>query len=508
MLSNKLKLVNKDLTVYEKPLSKIAYVSEPYLMKDNRGKINAWSFLIYKVKKNTQGNILTGENILDIKDIKETIHDDIYIVYVMGLIDSPTYPRMSKPKKTTKKNVNKKNEINEIESAIVIGEAERNLKIRKKNYIHYSKFDLNKKNSFELINNSIDNAPVPEQFKAKFNYNFSKKLFIQLKRDGVSLICCYHPAFVNHKYNIIAYTRNRKLAVGFEDIKEQLLPFLKTKPGLFVIGEIYEHGMKHEMINSIHSKNVQGSLLKANIPYYVFDCFYTGLSKIKFEVGNVDIIFEAYNETIKFRNSVEMKTLDPSIEEYNKYIKKMEIVVDYFINLKKTLSNLEGGSEHLLFSQRKKILAKLEETKLVKLVNTWELVNQEELDYFNTLLDEDNTKYEGFIIRQDSAYKYSFGGEKRNPTSFKLKEFDDDEFEIVDYKTGQGNAKQTIMFKLKVGDKFFYTAMNLPDDEQLKLYKEVTKDFSKFKGKKLTVKYFGFTKDKIPRFPRGLRFRD
>lgn len=106
--------------------------------------------------------------------------------------------------------------------------------------------------------------------------------------------------------------------------------------------------------------------------------------------------------------------------------------------------------------------------------------------------------FEGVMIRNpDSVYE-----NKRSKGLLKLKNFLDDEFEIEDVKSGKD---KTVIFVCKIGKEYFEATMSGNKDENQKYLK----DSSLWEGKKLTVKYQTLTgKNKVPRFPVGLRIRN
>jgi len=116
--------------------------------------------------------------------------------------------------------------------------------------------------------------------------------------------------------------------------------------------------------------------------------------------------------------------------------------------------------------------------------------------------------YEGCMVRNmDGKYQY-----KRSYDLQKLKKFDDDEFRIVDVKVGtKGSmAGKAVFICEKYRDK-----QPIPEgktfDCKLKgnmdKLTEYANDPSLVIGKILTVKFQGYTKYGIPRFPVGERFR-
>lgn len=521
MLSNQLIILDAstDLKKEYRNLDSVCYVSDVYMMLSSTKRYWSWSYYI-EIEDKDGAPIDLKE-----KHMVGKFNNRTFLRFVSGMVGSKNYPRISEKKEVFLTNEGKKNENNQLLAAIVKGDAEKDKKARSKGYVKFG--EKIGPPTFEIINNNVLKVPVPEQFVSKFDNKFDEKVYAQIKRDGVSLVCCYHPDFKDQKYNVISYTRKRKLAVGFNDIKKELANVLKDYPGLFVIGELYKHGMKHENINSIHSKNIQGSLLKAGIPYYIFDCFYTEMSdkgKRTLNLEGIEEVVDKYNYIVDFENKRKLD-YELSLDESIKHIEYMTDVLENVVNSKNELLTFieEFTPIDLKFTQRQDILKSIipERSNILKHVHTFDVKNKEELDYLraNALTDE-GVEYEGFILRHNTQYKYSFGSEKRNTSSFKDKEFEDDEFKIIDYDTGEGDAEKMIRFRMttlgsdiikreNVTPGEFTTVMNINAEESEELFNDIEKNFKKkYLGKLITVRYQGLTKKGLPRFPRGLRFRD
>jgi DNA ligase 1 len=125
-----------------------------------------------------------------------------------------------------------------------------------------------------------------------------------------------------------------------------------------------------------------------------------------------------------------------------------------------------------------------------KLVTT-----QEELDIYNVELLKGG--FEGQIVRFDTPYE-----EKRSSNLLKRKEFQDEEFELIDIEEGQGNwegmAKTAIC--VATNGKRFGAGIAGTQEDNIKLLKEKDKYHS------VTVKYQALTPDGIPRFPIAIKF--
>jgi len=156
------------------------------------------------------------------------------------------------------------------------------------------------------------------------------------------------------------------------------------------------------------------------------------------------------------------------------------------------------------FSQRLTALANLNiDSPHIKLVETFLVTSVEELDLFYARWIEQG--YEGQMVRIDGRYE-----QKRSDTLLKRKEFKTEEFMISKIIEGIGNwagYAKAVEFML-------------PDDHRLdngerpKSGLRGNQDFAKallaradeMVGKTVTVRFFDYTPDGIPRFPVAIDF--
>jgi len=121
------------------------------------------------------------------------------------------------------------------------------------------------------------------------------------------------------------------------------------------------------------------------------------------------------------------------------------------------------------------------------------------IDYFNQWR---SGGYEGAMIRNASGLYAN----KRSYDLQKIKEFDDDEFEIIGIDEGRGKLAGHVgafICRTKDGKKF-HAKMS---GETVRL-KEYFENHELWTGKRLTVKFQGLTgSEKVPRFPVGIRIR-
>jgi ATP-dependent DNA ligase len=109
--------------------------------------------------------------------------------------------------------------------------------------------------------------------------------------------------------------------------------------------------------------------------------------------------------------------------------------------------------------------------------------------------------YEGIMLRNKSgAYKNA-----RSVDLQKYKEFFDDEYEVIDYKEGEGQEEGCVLWICKTPEgKIFNCRPRGTREDRMELFK----NGKQYIGKKLTVRFQELTDEKAPRFPVGIAFRD
>lgn len=144
-----------------------------------------------------------------------------------------------------------------------------------------------------------------------------------------------------------------------------------------------------------------------------------------------------------------------------------------------------------------------ENTKSTSLCKNVETIKVDKLEDVKTYHDEFvQAGYEGIMVRDlNGPYEIN----KRSKYLQKYKELDDDEFEIIGFHEGTGDEKGAVIWdcKTKEGNSFAARPKGTFESRQ-KLFQDGTK----YIGKKLTVKYQGYTVDNVPRFPTGKGIRD
>jgi ATP-dependent DNA ligase len=136
----------------------------------------------------------------------------------------------------------------------------------------------------------------------------------------------------------------------------------------------------------------------------------------------------------------------------------------------------------------------------IKKVETVECKNKDDIVKYHKIFTNDY--FEGSIIRNaNGIYKCKY----RSFDLLKYKDFDDGEFEIIDYtfeKDVSGKDKKMIVWICKTANNKSFNVQSKGTKEiRAKLYENA----KKYIGKKLWVQYFGLTNEGIPRFPKTMR---
>lgn len=163
------------------------------------------------------------------------------------------------------------------------------------------------------------------------------------------------------------------------------------------------------------------------------------------------------------------------------------------------------GDETRNFSDRALLIEQLsckfnlEESSCIQIVPTHKHLNEKNL---NDSYDEFMFNgYEGQMIRLDEPYEF-----KRSATLLKRKDFQDDEYLIVDICEGKGNKAGIAGYAIlqREDGKQFHSNIK----GQYDFLEDLLKNRKKYIGTYGTCMYFNLTPDGIPRFPYLIRLRD
>ena len=135
----------------------------------------------------------------------------------------------------------------------------------------------------------------------------------------------------------------------------------------------------------------------------------------------------------------------------------------------------------------------------------WEVTTRSAKDEANvlslhqTFVDEG---FEGAIIRTEAgAYREDY----RSPDLLKVKQWEDDEFRILDCVSGKGKFENQPIFSCQTreGKRFEVVPKGTAEERY-----EMLQNSRELLGQFLKVQYLGFTEDGKPRCARGIAIRD
>ena len=242
---------------------------------------------------------------------------------------------------------------------------------------------------------------------------------------------------------------------------------------------------------------------RTGIKFENFDLLRSQLKPMLETLGkNVYLDGELYTNKIPFqeisgyvRKSKEHATPE-DIEKIN--------LIEYHIYDIVTLNNPD-----LTFEERMKKLILLEKkynTPIIQFVETIKVKDHNDVQSLHDQFVQEG--FEGLMVR-DRLGPYEIN--KRSKYLQKFKSFDEDEFEITGYHAeliddgSENQGKKMVVWECITKDKIQFSARpSATNEERMKLYQ----DAEKYLGKKLTVKYFGFSEEGIPRFPVGKDIRE
>lgn len=269
-------------------------------------------------------------------------------------------------------------------------------------------------------------------------------VFVQPKLDGERCI-----AFLD-KNEVILYSRNSKQFVFMTKQRAAIKEFLKSRPETVLDGEMYVHGV------------------------YIDEKF-----------------IPPGNDCFRFISSC-CKT---SLKAPNKNEELIEYHIYDIVENKPQSERL-----HILQQMFSKYTTKERKT-LVKPVEL--RVAESELDVLNYHEKFVHKGYEGVILRCTTA---RYEG-KRSLHLLKYKSFEDSEFTIVGAESAEGTKDGSVIWICQVenSDETFHCEMA---GYNLTQTREMYDNYTEYLGKMLNVRYFGLNENGVPRFPKGIYFRD
>jgi len=147
------------------------------------------------------------------------------------------------------------------------------------------------------------------------------------------------------------------------------------------------------------------------------------------------------------------------------------------------------------------LLDNVKECETIKLVRSNLINDPSEVSQWHSKFVSEG--YEGAMLRNLNGV-YEIG--KRSYNLQKVKQFDDDEFEIVGAEENKGKLIGTCILLCKTKEGKIFGVMPKGTEDQRRQY---WRDYQagKLINRLLTVKYFGLSNDNIPRFPVGINLR-
>lgn len=220
---------------------------------------------------------------------------------------------------------------------------------------------------------------------------------------------------------------------------------------------------------------------------------FSGLSHICEELkglsGNILLDGELYSHTLTFQEISGIVRKEKLSQEDIDISKNINFIVYDVIENKDYIDRLETLN---IFFQKNKL-------KYTKLLKTEVCKNPNDIKEFHDKYVKQG--YEGLIIRN---YKGNYE-HTRSKNLQKYKDFDDNEFKIIGFTEGTGIENGLIIWECETTEgKIFHVRPRGTHEERKKLFKN-GKDYVE---KMLTVRFFGYTDDGIPRFPVGIEIRN
>ena len=247
---------------------------------------------------------------------------------------------------------------------------------------------------------------------------------------------------------LVARTRNGKIIDCVEHIKVDLASVFDKYPNLVLDGELYNHELK-ENFNKITS------LVRKKRP------------------------------------------TDPKkLQEFQEVaLRESEDLIEYWVYDMHCPKNKK-------FSERYEFLDRCLSGFFpsIVLVETYLLETSEKVDEVYSLYMDSG--YEGQMLRKDQPYET-----RRSKSLLKRKDFQDNEYLVVDVMEGVGNRKGTagnLVVKCLDTGKTFHSNIKA----NFTRLTEILNNKDDFVGKLVTIQYFNLTPDGIPRFPFAIEFRD
>lgn len=290
-------------------------------------------------------------------------------------------------------------------------------------------------------------------------------VYVQRKYDGVRCL-----AYIDENSDVKFMTRQGKEILHFTHIRDiitDMFTELDTPDRYVFDGELYAHGNMcfEEMAGLIRKKKPsrENMIDMHKIHYEIYDVIMLDHLDETYENRREWLlnIFSVIEDDRKVSADEDKDTTDDTKEE--------EIDTEPYINP-----------------------VVLSESMLVN--------SEEEVEEYHEAFVADG--FEGLIIRTVDG---KYGIDKRSKDLLKYKKFMEEEFEIVGYNEGQGSDAGTVVWVAKTADDKEFSVRPMGTHENRS---KMLDEAESYIGKQLTVKFFEYTRDGIPRFPQGKAIRE
>jgi hypothetical protein len=195
---------------------------------------------------------------------------------------------------------------------------------------------------------------------------------------------------------------------------------------------------------------------------------------------------EAYDPNLSFEELTSTFKTDP--------LKLKFYVFDFFDLRAEALAR-----DQMTFEQRWEYVKDSIYNPHYEYIETFSVKKHEDMEGYHKMFMQQG--FEGTMIR-DRFSVYEVG--KRSNYLLKYKDFQTEEYEIVDIKEGTGREKGTAIWVCKSGENLF----SVKPEGTLETRRKYFENKNNFLGKLLTVKFQNLTSLGIPRFPVGIVIRD
>lgn len=244
--------------------------------------------------------------------------------------------------------------------------------------------------------------------------------------------------------------------------------------------------------NMSYENNEILALSRKNNPFYTVEHIKEKLFQILKENPSIHLDGELYNHELhdNFNKVVSLVKKEKINEQQENEIVKYVRYNVYDL--------WDDNNPNMTFSERNKLINELlSDIEYVDIVPTFEIASESDIKaYFETFV---GGGYEGAILRKNAKYEH-----KRSKNLLKYKEFNEEEFLILDICEGKNKGIAEYAW-IKLNDDLTCKAtLSFTDDE----CKEMLSNKEHLINKIATVKFFGYTEDGKLRFPVLKAIRD